>query len=98
LLSGGVEVSFDPSRAEGLANAKSEDLAVIELTPFGTGLHFPKLDADIHVPALLEGLLGTKRWMASQMGATGGKASSMAKAAAAKLNGKLGGRPKKAAV
>ncbi len=94
-LNGGVEVSFDPSAAEGLADATPEALTNIELTPFGTGIHFPDLDADIYVPALLEGLLGSRRWMASSLGSSGGRAKSSAKIEAARENGKLGGRPKK---
>jgi hypothetical protein len=53
------------------------------------------LDADIYLPALLEGFLGSRRWMAAQMRKAGGKASTKAKAAASRRNGKLGGRPRK---
>lgn len=52
-------------------------------------------DADLYLPARLEGLLGSKRWMAAQMGKAGGKVSTKAKAAASRRNGKLGGRPSK---
>jgi hypothetical protein len=38
--------------------------------------------------------LGTKQWM-TQIGAVGGSASTVVKAAAARTNGKLGGRPRK---
>jgi hypothetical protein len=38
--------------------------------------------------------LGTKQWM-TQIGAVGGRASTVVKAAAARTNGKLGGRPRK---
>ena len=72
----------------------AEELASIEITPSGFGLHFPKLDADLYVPAVLEGLLGSTRWMAARMGALGGKSRSEAKAAASRENGKLGGRPR----
>jgi hypothetical protein len=60
----------------------------------GLGLHWPMLDADLYVPALVKGILGTKQWM-TQIGAVGGSASTVAKAAAARANGKLGGRPRK---
>lgn len=56
-------------------------------------MHFPHLDADIYLPALLDGFLGSRRWMAAQIGKTGGLATSEAKVAAARRNGKLGGRP-----
>lgn len=96
-LGTGLELAFPPRLAQGLEQAKPEDLDAIEITPTGLGLHFPKLDADIYLPALLEGLLGSKNWMASAMGRAGGNARSAAKATAARANGKLGGRPRKAA-
>ena len=40
-------------------------------------------------------LLGSRRWMAAQLGKAGGKAASDAKSAALRANGKLGGRPQK---
>ena len=61
----------------------------------GLGIHFPLLDADLYLPALLEGFLGSQRWAASNNGKKGGKARSSAKSTAARENGKLGGRPRK---
>jgi len=49
----------------------------------------------VFLPAVLEDFLGTKRWMAARNGKAGGKATTEAKAAAARANGRLGGRPKK---
>jgi len=95
-LSSGIEVAFRPNDAQGLERAKIEDLAEIEISPSGLGIHFPRLDADLYLPALLEGFLGSRRWMAAEMGKRGGKATSDAKAAAARENGRLGGRPRKA--
>ncbi len=92
-LNTGVQIAFPPRLAEGLANASPADLAEIEISPAGLGLHWPKLDADVYVPALLQGVFGSRRWMAAQLGATGGKARSRAKAAAARENGRKGGRP-----
>jgi hypothetical protein len=96
-LTSGVEIGFAPGAAEGLEGASAADLAEIEVQAFGLGIHFPRLDADFYVPALLEGVLGSKRWMAARLGASGGAARSAAKAAAARANGKRGGRPRKAA-
>jgi hypothetical protein len=96
-LDSGVELGFPPSLAEGLAQAHPKDLAEIELSPAGTGLHFPLLDVDLYVPALLQGILGSRRWMAQAMGKAGGIQTSDAKARAARANGKLGGRPRKKA-
>jgi len=90
-------VSFSPEDAEGLEGARPSQLTDIEISPSGFGIHFPELDADIYIPALLEGFLGSKNWMASRLGQTGGRVTSRAKKAAARANGKLGGRPRKAA-
>ena len=97
-LDNGLDVGFAPAGAEGLEQAKPADLSVIEISPSGLGLHFPRVDADIYLPALLEGLLGSQTWMASQLGAIGGRARSEAKTAASRANGKLGGRPRTRAV
>lgn len=94
-LSSGLIMAFSPSDVEGLENATPAELSTIEVTPPGFGIYFPKIDADIYIPGLLEGILGTRKWMASRMGRQGGLARSKAKAAAARQNGKLGGRPKK---
>ncbi len=96
-LSNGVEVSFAPRHAQGLETATPDSLADIQITPSGLGLHFPKLDADIYVPALLDGALGSTKWMAAQMGRIGGAARSASKSQAARENGKRGGRPRKSA-
>ena len=93
-LSSGIEIAFRPRDAQGLERAKPHQLDRIELSPSGLGVHFPALDADIYLPALLEGFLGSKRWIAAQHGKIGGSVSSRAKAEAARRNGKLGGRPK----
>lgn len=92
-LNTGVEVTFPPKLAQGLANADPSDLAAIEITPSGLGLHWPKLDADLYVPGLLHGAFGSKTWMAAQLGAAGGSVRSKAKTRAARANGRLGGRP-----
>jgi hypothetical protein len=97
-LSTGLSIAFRLEHAQGFEGAKPEQLTKIEISPSGLGLHFPAIDADIYLPGLLEGFLGSRRWMAAQLGQAGGSATSRAKAAAARTNGKLGGRPKKAHV
>src|SRR4051812_31181341 len=96
-LNTGVQLAFPVRLAEGLAGASPTDLAEIEISPTGLGLHWPKLDADVYVPALLQGVFGSKSWMAAQLGASGGKVRSRAKAAASRENGRKGGRPHKTA-
>jgi hypothetical protein len=96
-LNSKLDVSFSPDDAQGLENAKPSQLEKIEISPSGFGIHFPKLDADLYLPALLEGFLGSKKWMASRLGQIGGQSRSRAKRAASRANGKLGGRPKRQA-
>ena len=95
VLDTGVELAFPARLAQGLAGASVEALSEIEISPAGLGLHWPQLDADLYVPALLQGTLGSKQWMARQLGAQGGRARTAAKTAAAQRNGRRGGRPKK---
>lgn len=96
-LSSGLEVGFRPEDAEGLDKASAGELEKIEITPSGYAIYFPKLDADLYLPALLEGVYGSKRWMAARLGRLGGLSRSRGKIAAARKNGKLGGRPRKRA-
>jgi hypothetical protein len=93
-LNNGCAFIFPVDQAQGLAGAKPSQLRAIEITAAGLGLYWPKLDADLYVPSLVKGVLGTKEWMA-QIGASGGRAVTVAKAIASRTNGKLGGRPKK---
>ena len=95
-LNSGVEIRFPVRLAQGLENASPKDLAEIRIEARGLGLHWPRLDADLYVPSLLQGVLGTRKWMA-EIGKLGGRATSAAKAKAAAKNGKLGGRPRKTA-
>jgi hypothetical protein len=92
-LSTGYALAFAPERAQDLAGARPADLAEIQISPSGYGLHFPRLDADVWLPTLMEGVFGSRAWMAAQMGARGGHARSEAKTVAARANGRLGGRP-----
>ncbi len=93
-FSTGVEIAIPVELAEGLAGASPEDLGKIEVSPTGLGLHWPRLDADLYIPALLQGVLGSRSWMASHLGSAGGKVRSTTKAAAARENGRKGGRPR----
>ena len=96
-LSNRLELAFARRDAPGLEVATPDDLAEIVIDPPGFGLHFPKLDADLYLPALLEGVLGSKAWAAARIGKEGGKARTPAKQAASRANGKLGGRPRRTA-
>jgi hypothetical protein len=94
-LQTGVQLAVPSGRIEGLSDATPRDLAEIEISPAGLGLTWPRLDVDVYVPALLQGVFGSRQWMASQLGGLGGRARSSAKADAARENGRKGGRPSK---
>ena len=63
-LKSGATFSFPSAIAQGLAGANADDLARVEITPSGQGLHWESLDADLHVPSLLSGIFGSRSWMA----------------------------------
>jgi hypothetical protein len=90
-LTNGSTFAFPPHLAQGLENATDEELAGIEILGSGYGLHWEALDADFSVPGLLAGIFGTRAYMAH----VAGRATSPAKAAAARANGAKGGRPRK---
>ncbi|GJD96316.1 DUF2442 domain-containing protein [Methylobacterium iners] len=64
VLSSGTELRLPVADLEGLADASAKDLAEIEVSPAGRGLHFPRLDADLYVPALIANVLGSPAWNA----------------------------------
>ena len=57
-LSSGLEVGFLPQMAEGLEQASPAQLGKIEITPSGYGIHFPRLNADLYLPALFQASCG----------------------------------------
>jgi hypothetical protein len=89
-LSTGVEIGFAPQDAEGLQNAKRDDLSVIEVDALGLGIHFPRLDADFYVPALLEGMLGSRAWMAARSEAVSSRLKGSTKSASRLIAGDSG--------
>jgi hypothetical protein len=92
-LTNGCTFAFPPRLGQGLEAATDEQLEQVEILGFGYGLHWEALDVDLSVPGLLAGLFGTKSYMARRAG----RATSPAKAAAARANGAKGGRPRKSA-
>jgi len=96
-LKSGAIFSFPPRLAQGLEDASPKQLADVWLPPSGSSIHWESLDVDFGIPELVAGIFGTKSWMA-ELGRKGGKVTSTAKTAAARTNGKKGGRPKKNAL
>src|SRR5271166_2065261 len=95
-LSTQMDVAFPPNVVQGLENASASQLEPIEITPSGFGIHFPKLNADLYLQALLEGVLGSKRRMAARLGALGGRSKSMAKPSGSRKNGPWEAGPRRA--
>lgn len=96
-LANGCTYQFPTAIVEELADAAPDDLATIEVDGMGFNLHWPKLGADLYVPALVAGVFGTRAWMRKALAREAGHATSAAKAAAARENGRKGGRPRKQA-
>uniref|UniRef100_B8HJZ9 DUF2442 domain-containing protein n=1 Tax=Cyanothece sp. (strain PCC 7425 / ATCC 29141) TaxID=395961 RepID=B8HJZ9_CYAP4 len=93
-LKNGIVIGFPYQLLQGLEKATPEQVAEVEVTPSGYGLHWESLDVDLAVPQLVDGLYGTKSWM-TELGRRGGQARSETKAKASRENGKRGGRPRK---
>ena len=94
-MNNGASFSFPPHLAQFLEDGKPTQWADVQVSPMGTGLHWPQLDADLSIQGLLEGLFGSHAWRKTHAARAGG-VTSEAKAMAARLNGAKGGRPKTA--
>ena len=92
-LTNGCTFAFPPRLAQGLETATADELEQVEVLGRGSGLHWEALDADLSVPGLLAGLLGT----AAHLARRAGRVTSTAKATAARANGAKGGRPRRSA-
>lgn len=90
-LKNGCVFGFPRSLGWGLEDATPEQLAEVEVQSGGEGLGWDGLDAHLSVPGLLYYRLNVPAWYAKWLGS----AKSEAKAAAARENGKKGGRPRK---
>lgn len=95
-LTSGYVFGFPARSIPALARATAEQLAAVELSPGGSGLHWEELDADLSVPGLLLSSVGRSHKL-SELARLAGRGKSPAKAAAARANGVKGGRPRKAA-
>lgn len=94
-LANGSAFAFPARACQGLETASDAELADIEVSPAGDGLHWPRLDVDLGVRGLLLGQLGSDAWM-REHAARAGRTRTPAKSAAARVNGAKGGRPRKA--
>ena len=94
-LANGCTYIFPAQLAQELQGADDEALSVVAVDGAGFNLHWPAIDADLYVPALVAGVFGTRDWMAKEWARRAGRAATPAKAAASRTNGAKGGRPRK---
>lgn len=78
-----VQLAVPVAGLEGLAEAAERDLAEIEISPAGLGLHWPRLDADVYVPAPLQGGLVRKPGWRRSWGRLAGAKNRLGKRGAA---------------
>lgn len=93
----GIPLAVEPQ----LAALTPGDLAALRITPSGTTLTSEPANLDLSVEALvLRALMGPDyhQRLRAESAAALGSSTSEAKAAAARLNGAKGGRPRKAAM
>jgi hypothetical protein len=92
-LTNGAAVTLPVKLIPSLKRAAARDLRAVEILGRGGGLHWEGLDLDLSVPGLLSSVFAGPEWLA-ELGRIGGRRSSAAKAAAARRNGRKGGRPR----
>ena len=94
-LANGCTYIFPAQLAQELHGADDEALSSVVVDGAGFNLHWPAIDADLYVPALVAGVFGTRNWMAKEWARSAGRTTTPAKAAASRANGAKGGRPRK---
>jgi hypothetical protein len=92
-LTNGAAITIPVKLIPGLKRATAREVRSIEVLGRGGGLHWESLDLDLSVPTLVSSVFAGPEWMA-ELGRIGGARSSTAKAAAARRNGRKGGRPR----
>jgi hypothetical protein len=92
-LTNGAAITIPVKLIPDLKGAAPSEVRSIEVLGRGGGLHWESLDLDLNVPALVSSIFAGPEWMA-ELGRVGGLRSSAAKTAAARSNGRKGGRPR----
>ena len=93
LMSNGIVFGFPADSIPGLAGARAVDLENVSLSPGGGALHWEGLDVDLSVPGLiLSAVEPVER--RRELARLAGRSTSRAKAAASRVNGRKGGRPR----
>lgn len=91
----GVKLTVPARLLQGLKKADEREIARVELLGDDM-LHWESLDVDHYIPGVLKGVFGNRAWMRA-IGKRGGSTRTPAKRAAARANGRKGGRPRKRA-
>ena len=91
-LTNGAEVSIPVALLPNLAGASDASLAQVTVGPFGMWLAWERLNMDLSGEGLARIAFGSAVLMKAA-GSEGGRSTSKRKAAAARENGKKGGRP-----
>lgn len=89
----GQAFSFPPSMFPHLAGLTPEQLATVETDSMGEGLIWEEANLDVATAGVLARIMGDYKLQA--FASRGGKSRSKAKGAAARINGRKGGRPRK---
>ncbi|HEY0025154.1 MAG TPA: DUF2442 domain-containing protein [Longimicrobium sp.] len=89
----GSAFAFPPGLYPELQGRTPEELALVEPDPSGEALLWEELDVGITVAGILVRILGDS--MLRAFASRGGSSTSERKAAAARANGRKGGRPRK---
>lgn len=87
---------FPAHLAEELQGADDESLSDVKMDGAGFNLHWPAIDADLNVPALVAGVFGSRAWMAKERARMAGRSTTPIKAATSRVKGAKGSRPRKA--
>jgi hypothetical protein len=91
-LTNGAAIMLPVRLIPDLRQATPRDIRAVEILGRGGGLHWESLDLDLSVPGFLSSVFAGPEWLA-ELGRVGGRKTSVAKAAAARKNGRKGGRP-----
>jgi hypothetical protein len=79
---------------QGLKDADPADVACVDVIGPGSTLHWETLDVQHGLASLLKGVFGNRRWMSARSAGVGVQL----RRAAARKNGRKGGRRRKAVV
>ncbi len=95
-LTNGVTFTFPTQTVPALRDLAAAQLARVTLDASGGGLRWDAVDIDLSVAGLILSVIGPKE-QRRQLARLAGSVTSRAKAAAARRNGRKGGRPRRSA-